>query len=140
MRRLRNIGVALGFALVAGCGGPEMAPVIGRVTYLNGTPVPGGVIEFEPVAGGPSARGKIDKTGGYTLLTDGKTGALVGAHRVIVLQTDMVDGVDAEGAHHKHPGKKVHPKHRRFDTSGLTATVVAGVTNDIPIQVEPTRK
>jgi hypothetical protein len=74
----------------AGCGGPplEFAEVRGKVT-LNGAPLYGVVVTFYPDGVGkdspPYARGTTDDAGQYKLSTqEGKPGAVVGKHRVVV--------------------------------------------------------
>ena len=76
-----------------GCArGPEYAPVSGRVT-LDGQPLSGAAVVFQPVAGaGDDAGGfgstaKTDADGRYALRVAGPTdlaGGLVGKHRVSV--------------------------------------------------------
>ena len=82
----------LGFALVLGlgCGSGKFAPVSGTVT-MNGKPLAGALVIFSPIAkegsidAGPGSSGKTNEKGEYTLTSDtGRTGALVGKHRVSV--------------------------------------------------------
>ena len=84
-------------AVLTGCGKSklEVAPVHGRVTF-NGKPVPGGEIQFIPVAGGTkvpvTARATIDENGNYTLSTYGKgDGAILGEHRVVFSKPALED-------------------------------------------------
>ena len=75
----------VGFFLVAlaGCGGPKLAPVKGRVT-VAGKPVRQGRIMFYP-AGAPGATGAIAQDGTFSLTTlkpgDGAVIASPGRHR-----------------------------------------------------------
>lgn len=83
-----------------GCGGsgPEMARVKGQV-LLNGEPVPGGKVMFNPVAIGDTteakgrpAMGSVDSNGGFTLTTyESGDGAVVGMHQVDYLSPDNED-------------------------------------------------
>jgi len=132
MLALLSLLTALG-----GCGGrPALAPVSGRVVFRDGRPVAAGVIEFAPVSGGPAARSTISRTGQFALTTDGRPGALVGEHRVAVIQTALLDG------HAKHVRQHaglpiVHRKFRRFETSGLTRVVSDRAANEFVIAVDP---
>jgi len=73
------------------CGGSDsydLAPVSGQVT-LDGQPLPGALVNFQPVGGGgtaspgPGSVGRTDEQGRYALETVlGRTGAVVGSHRV----------------------------------------------------------
>src|SRR5687767_10062189 len=75
--------------LAAGCGtkGLVTYPVEGRVVFADGTPLPGGTIEFESLEGQPqvNARGSIESDGTFRLVTPpDREGAVAGAHRVLV--------------------------------------------------------
>lgn len=120
--------------VAGGCGGgPDLHPAGGRVTFTGGGPVPAGSVEFDPVAGGPAARGKIDPDGRFTLSTDGRAGAVAGAYRVVIVQ--LAPGGGGKG--HRHAGYAVHRRYASPDTSGLTREVVAGRANDFAIEVDP---
>jgi hypothetical protein len=132
--------VCLAGLLAAGCGGPKIAPVRGRVT-VNGQPVPDGKIRFIPEHGRP-AIGSIAADGTYTLTTNKPgDGALVGTHRVSIMATKVGPGSfgepksreeELELLKKRHPTKwlvagkvewLVPEKYSRPETSGLTATV-----------------
>jgi len=73
--------------LLGGCGaavdGPELSDVSGTIT-VNGEPVSGLTVEFQP-SEGPPATGTTDESGGYTLTaTGGRTGAQLGLNQVRV--------------------------------------------------------
>jgi hypothetical protein len=78
-------------ALLAGCGsGSQFAPVSGRVT-LNGKPLVGATVSFQPIApegsrdAAPGSTGKTNENGEYKMVgSDGQTGAWVGKHRVVI--------------------------------------------------------
>jgi hypothetical protein len=99
MRR-RTCGVAAlaaGLLAAAGCGGPEMGTVSGRVT-VGGVPVTEGVVMFHPV-NGPTAVGAIQKDGTYSLTTfKPGDGAVVGAHTVTISATSVGAGKMVEAA------------------------------------------
>jgi hypothetical protein len=126
--------------VAAGCGsGPAMSPVSGRVVYPDGTPLNSGVVEFAPEDGGPVARGTIRPDGTFTLRTGERDGAAAGTHKVAVVQTVVVDGSPA-AALHKHKGRRLNDRYRRFDTSGLQRTVEPGKSHDFRIEVEAAKE
>jgi hypothetical protein len=110
------------------------------VKFRDGPPLASGVIEFEPIDGGPAARGKIGPDGRFTLTTGERTGAVAGEHRVAVVQMTVADGLSPEGRAHlmKHKAAVVHRRYARFETSGLTRTVQANPDNEFVIEVDPT--
>lgn len=74
-------------AVLAGCGAtdrPDLAEVQGTVT-LDGKPLAGATVVFEPTEGGRASRGQTDAQGKYELiyLRDIK-GAKIGPHRVSI--------------------------------------------------------
>jgi hypothetical protein len=81
MKRLCNYAaLALAtFTVVAGCGGEPFSfvPVSGKVTYSDGSPIPGGpvVVRFVPIE--PKRSGK-DVAGAATGYVTGKDGAFPG--------------------------------------------------------------
>lgn len=79
-------GFALLLVFAVGCGqkGPDTAQVSG-VVKLNGEPVEGAMVMFQPVAEGRSSRSLTDANGRYTLKYVGdQNGALIGEHVVTV--------------------------------------------------------
>jgi hypothetical protein len=119
-----RLAILCGVFAVAGCGPaePKLVPAGGTVRFTDGKPVAGGIVEFAPDGPGPAARGKIGSDGSFTLETNGKPGAVAGAYRVVVLQMVMADGAAGHvGAHHAK--MVVNPKHAKFDTSGIVATI-----------------
>jgi hypothetical protein len=124
----------------AGCSpGPALSPVTGRVVYADGAPLNSGVVEFAPEDGGPVARGMIRPDGTFRLGTRNRDGAMPGRHKVAVVQTVVVDG-SAAAARHKHKGRRLHDRYRRFDTSGIERTVEPGNSHDFRIEVEAARE
>jgi hypothetical protein len=98
MRARLALGLALVLAL--GCGGNRFVPVSGKVT-LNGRPLVGATVSFQPVApegsreAGMGSTGKTDANGEYTLkAATGQDGAWVGKHRVMIslLNPQVGDG------------------------------------------------
>lgn len=126
-------GILLLVCLV-GCGGRPyaVAPVAGRVS-LDGEPLAGGVVNFQPIAAknttspGPGATGRLGPDGRFALeLLDGSPGAVVGEHRVRIYS---VAGEGPAASDTDEPGR---PKERvpvRYNyQSELTFTVPPGGT------------
>jgi hypothetical protein len=76
--------VLLAVTLTTGCGGEQFGDVTGRVT-LDGEPLVGATVEFQPEGGSP-AYGVTDEQGRYKLLFSAdQQGATVGIHRVRIM-------------------------------------------------------
>jgi len=85
--------------LLIGCGGagdtPELGDVSGTVT-LDGKPLAGALVTFQPEGGRPST-GETDESGQYTLTySSASMGARVGKHSVRITKTD-VSGTTKDG-------------------------------------------
>lgn len=80
-----QLWLLLCLVVLAGCGGDGgFAPVTGRV-LLNGKPVEGAAVLFEPEAGGVPATGVTNANGEFSLSTTGHgVGAAIGKHGVSV--------------------------------------------------------
>jgi len=106
---------------LTGCGsdGPERGVVTGKVT-LNGDPLPGADIVFQPEEGSPSLAVTDDK-GRYDLMyTRDKRGAMVGEH--VVQITTPTTSTDAQGNQVMVP-QQVPPK---YNAGSLTREVKPG--------------
>ena len=137
-------------AVAAGCGGPRLGKVAGKVT-VGGKPVTTGTIMFTPDEG-PSAVGAIQPDGSYTLTTlKPGDGAVVGTHRVTIEATSVGPGSLADPASFEEelklagqptkvivPGKVerlVPDKYSQLSTTDLTAKVATGANQldfDLP--------
>jgi hypothetical protein len=75
--------VLAGALLLAGCDrGPRLAAVGGTIT-LDGQPLAGAAVEFQPDQGGSPSYGKTDGAGCYDLkFCVGRSGAMIGRHVV----------------------------------------------------------
>lgn len=107
---------------LTGCGGdgPERGVVTGKVT-LNGDPLPGADVVFQPEEGSPSLAVTDDK-GRYDLMyTRDKRGAMVGEH--VVQITTPTTGTDTQGNEVRVP-QQVPPKYNAGST--LTCEVKPG--------------
>jgi hypothetical protein len=96
------------------------------VVYGDGSPCPGGVIEFESTSaagkGGPvNARGVIQRDGTFRLTTfEPYDGAVPGVHRVMVRQPRL-EYEPWEG--NPPPKSEIAERFASYETSGLTFTV-----------------
>ena len=97
--------------VVAGCGGSNVVPVSGTLTY-KGKPVTNAFINFVPETGRPSM-GETDQNGRFTLTYDPQTkGAQRGKHRVFVQHNAAADAAQA-GATPGAPAR-LSPEMREF--------------------------
>ncbi|MFC1597648.1 carboxypeptidase regulatory-like domain-containing protein [Planctomycetota bacterium] len=113
--RTRFVRVACGslivFLLATGCGdgGPERGNVTGKVT-LDGKPLEGADLEFQPTEGSPSY-GTTNPDGKYKLMyTRDKKGAMVGEHTVRI--TTSTTATDENGNEIRVP-QQVPPEYSR---------------------------
>jgi hypothetical protein len=112
--------VSLFLLALAGCGSGRY-PVIGRVTYEDGSPVEAGTVIGETTVDGKplSVQGNIEKDGTFRWGTEkAGDGAPPGTYRVIVMPVPLGDSELAEG---KLPA--VDSKYTRYETSGITFEV-----------------
>ncbi len=138
-RRARGAGLLLLLA-AAGCGGPRLYPVHGKVAYPDGSPMLGGAVMFEPVPNplNVMAQAALDNQTGEFRLTTYKEGdgAMPGLYRVIVRprrpnpKSQTVDPALLN---------QLHPRFMDFATSGLEFTVEPK-DNEFVITVERERK
>jgi hypothetical protein len=119
-QRLGALAPVLLLVLATGCGSGRY-PVSGRVTYEDGTPVPGGTVIGEATIDGKTVgvQGNIEKDGTFRWGTDrAGDGALPGLYRVAVMPVALSDAELGEG---KQPA--VDSKFTQYKTSGLTFEV-----------------
>jgi hypothetical protein len=106
--------------MVAGCGegGPEIAPVNGRVT-LDGRPLASADVAFQPDESQRASAGRTDADGRYQLMFKrGQPGALVGEHTVrISVSREIV--------------KNPPPIPARYDTQSELRREVEARTNNV---------
>jgi hypothetical protein len=112
---------------LAGCGGPEIVEVTGKVTY-NDEPLTSGTVMFQPVGGEHSqpATGTIQPDGTFKLTTrEAGEGATVGENQVLIRSTESAD---QSGGGESTVGKSLIPsKYTRYGTSGITVNVQPGM-------------
>jgi hypothetical protein len=134
------LGLALVLALGCG-GGKKFAPVSGKVT-LNGRPLPGATVSFQPIAPAgsvnapaPGSAAKTDANGEYTLkVSTGQNGAWVGKHRVeITLLSPQIGEGDERHSRRGPPlGDKVPPRYNR-DSKEVVEVPPGGMTKDFTL-------
>jgi hypothetical protein len=116
----RAIVTAITCASLAGCGsGIELGTVTGKVT-LNGEPVEGASVEFQPVESGSPSYGTTDAWGEYRLMyTADKAGAIPGEHIVRIHAAGTpdpnADEQDAEGEQIGEEQVTVEPGRNSFN-------------------------
>jgi hypothetical protein len=107
---------------LAGCGPDNVGRVSGTVT-LDGQPLEGAYVEFQPVAGNAPSGGITDALGQYTLrYTRDIEGAEIGEHKVRITTASGGDP-DAEPPKPAVP-EKVPPQYNK--NTDLTAKVESG--------------
>ena len=130
MRVRSLLGLVLVF--VSGCGSEKLAPVSGTVT-LDGKPLAGATVSFQPTAEREGieaplgSTGKTNDKGEYTLQTiTGKPGAVVGKHKVAISRhAQQVGDSDARAPRGGWPLKDQVPTQYNEQTT-LTYDVPAG--------------
>jgi len=136
---------------LSGCQGdgkPEVAPTTGVVTY-DGEPVAKASVAFVPMGEAPNAIGTTDDEGRFTLTTfNPGDGAVVGAHRVIVvphnpnleqLSGDMSDPNEylaaVAEAEAREKQSSLPPRYASVETTDLTVTVKPGTENELSLKL-----
>ena len=119
--RLAAVGLLL--VSVAGCGGPENIGQVNGQVKLDGQPLAGALIQFEPLAGNSPSGGITDESGTYSLTYSREVqGAEIGEHRVLISTKDL-GNPDADPPRPKKPESVP----ARYNTkSELRAKVQAG--------------
>ena len=143
--------VTVCFLSSSGCGGSEkVVSVSGTVTH-NGQPVPGLVVSFVPEAATQTgvSTGQTDDNGKYTLtvVKTGKSGAVVGTHKVWVSRPREPFVEPDEKGEMKKPKTKANAasakphtelaeilkKYGNLDKSPLTVEVKGGEPKDLKL-------
>ncbi|MBA4068126.1 MAG: hypothetical protein C0501_31385 [Isosphaera sp.] len=121
--RLAAVGLAV--LAAAGCGGPRVVPVSGRV-LIDGRPVEHGFVRVAP-DGHRAATGKLGPGGRFTLTTtDPDDGCVTGTHPAEVIALETL----GPGAQKWHAPKA----YGEAGTSGLTVSIT-GPTDDLAIDL-----
>lgn len=141
--------VAAGAILIAGCGdgGPPLAAAGGRVSF-NGQPLAGADVIFNSEQG-PTAVGQTNEFGRFELLTNGKSGAVIGKHKVAIQAVEgfpiggnasPADGAPEEELESEGDlrfGRRwlIPKRYGNPISSGLTAEVSRGSTNEYEFEL-----
>lgn len=140
IRRL-SLWSALGlFLTLSGCGEqrPATYPTRGRVVFSDGKPVMLGTVELLSENGSLNAQGAIQPDGTFVLGTFASDdGAVAGAHKAIVMQLIVSDGLPKHSLDHGDP---VDPFYGSYSSSPLTANVQESESNDITLTVERAKR
>lgn len=128
MKRLAAYLLLALMLAAAGCGGPKMAPVTGKITVV-GLPAVRGSVSYIPEntkdASCKAASGEIGPDGTYVLNTPGEgEGAIVGRYIV------SVSGRGLNDAETMPPNRQIPARYATARQSGLTAEVKPG-SNEI---------
>jgi len=134
-RDCRQIGLAAGLLLLAGCGSANelgLIPIRGEVTY-NGAPLTDGTVVYLPEqAGGRQATGAIGPDGTFALTTQNRDdGAMKGSYKIVVYAYKPHPGEPKTREEHEAMVKKggiergyvIPEKYTDPATSGLSDTV-----------------
>jgi hypothetical protein len=132
----RVVFVALVLIVLGGCA-ERKYPVVGKVVFKDGTPLPGGMIVFSPLD--PSchvgARGYIRPDGTFELSTEKEgDGSLQGRYQVLVRPPSQGRGEDDP----RRNISLIDLRYTRFETSGIEVEVKPG-RNELTIEVEKPR-
>ena len=121
---------ACGWLFLLGCGSKyETAPVSGTVK-MNGKPLAGAALTFQPIGGGMASTGITDANGRYTLtfLYSEDEGAIVATHRVII-RTHKKANIEDTSSDLSVPTERDPIPRRYNDASELTMEVPADGTD-----------
>lgn len=128
MRWLSTLAV-LGLALLVGCG-TKYAPVEGKITLADGSPLARASVAFTSDALKISAIGETDANGVYNLMTENPgDGAPPGTYQVEIVQAKSADSAQGD------PPRQFPAKYEAAATSGLTREVKPG-PNKFDFQLE----
>lgn len=85
-----RLGWMVMLCIAAGCSGPRVGSVQGRVTD-GGAGLTRAWVKFSPLAGGRPSHARTDSTGSFSLVYKDIEGALIGRHRVEIGTGGEVD-------------------------------------------------
>jgi hypothetical protein len=129
-RRSPAFAAVLGIVFVAhGCIPISDSVPLQGVVLLDGKPLPGGIVQFQPTSG-QLATGEIAPDGSFTLSRHATAdGVLPGTYRVSVLAYDPQASTQSE------ENLIVPLKYTRFGTSGIEFTVFPGTVKPVMINL-----
>ncbi len=124
---LASLGIFL--LMPTGCGSRLALHAVAGTVTLDGKPLGGVVVSFQP-ASGPAALGQTDAVGRYDLFTPGRgRGAVAGRHAIWIEVTTAGDdaaSVETAVPTERKPVANIPENYRDPATSGLNATVSVG--------------
>lgn len=123
--------------LALGCGGTgaDTARVKGKVT-VAGQPMEGIAVTFTPASGRPAV-GVTDASGNFTLSTLANAdGAVPGTHQVSFSKGSSGDSPSSDLTGPPPPAQPFNAKYSSGTSSGITAEVVKGKTNEFTWDLE----
>ena len=111
--------------------GVQTYPTTGKVQFPDGTPMPGGMIEFQSLQHGLNAKGEISPDGTFAMTTfvEGD-GSVAGEHQIMIAPPTRPG---ADGGPRLQ--NTIHPKFLSFRTSELAVTVSDSEKNNFTLQV-----
>ncbi len=138
--RHRAVFLALVLLAVPACGGKDVAEVEGTVLF-NKKPVKNVLIEFLPDVEhgtrGPRSTAITDDQGHYSLhFDDLQPGAVVGHHRVVMLELDDDPDRDRKGEGHR-PDAKAGSTERPANRALLPASYKKATSTPLKRELQP---
>jgi len=128
----------LASSLLAGCAGQAQLGEVEGTVRIKGKPLANVQVEFLPEGNGPRSIGATDEQGRYVLTcADQRKGALVGRHRVVVLDLKVYEQILGKGGRDNETPAKASRVPMRYTEAGRTPLkkeVQAG-TNVIDLEV-----
>lgn len=125
-RNGRRIVVAMMVLVLVGCGesGPKLEPVTGKV-LKDGEVMTNVSIAMVPITSGLAAMGTADSSGNIQILTNGRSGAMVGKYKIGFTEPlrEMTPEALASGS---PPPVSFHGRFESPQTSGVEYEVVEG--------------
>ena len=137
-RRAASLSV-VGLCLIAGCRPQlDLVPLKGQVKYQD-KPLEYGSVMFQPVGGGPLARGQIQSDGSFRLTTlDQGDGVRRGLNRVRITAFDaQKPSAKANADRELMLGESAIPrKYQSFATSGIEIEVTPDMPQPVMIELD----
>lgn len=141
-------GFVLLCSLLCGCGGPNHPPThaVSGIIRDGGEPLADAIVSFISSSVQSPANGQTDESGRFTLTTFARgDGAMEGSYAVTIMKFEKADSpavADISDDNYdpnivsRPPRNLLSKKYANAQTSGLTATVVAGQENSFEFDLE----
>ncbi len=143
-----SLGMMVLGVFLSGCGGPTHPPThaVSGIIRVGGSPVADAIVSFVPSSGQSPANGQTDDSGHFTLTSFLRgDGAMEGSYAVTIMKfekgesTPVADVSDENydpNVVSRPPRNLLDKKYANAQTSGLTATVVAGQENSFEFDLK----